>query len=81
MDIKVTAFGTGVHSSMPVNDNAVYLLSQALAKIAAYNPPAKLTPTAKTFLKPLNRFWTKMPKPLSAFCCPATFKTANQPLM
>lgn len=51
MDIKVTAYGTGVHSSMPVNDNAVYLLSQALAKIAAYNPPAKLTPTARTFFK------------------------------
>ena len=51
MDIKITAYGTGVHSSMPVNDNAVYLLSQALAKIAAYNPPAKLTPTARTFFK------------------------------
>ena len=51
MDVKVTAYGTGVHSSMPVNDNAVYLLSQALAKIANYNPPAKLTPTARTFFK------------------------------
>lgn len=51
MDIKITAYGTGVHSSMPVNDNAVYLLSQALAKIAAYNPPARLTPTARTFFK------------------------------
>lgn len=51
MDLKITAYGTGVHSSMPVNDNAVYLLSQALAKIAAYNPPAKLTPTARTFFK------------------------------
>lgn len=51
MDIKVTAYGTGVHSSMPVSDNAVYLLSQALAKIAAYNPPAKITPTARTFFK------------------------------
>ena len=51
MDIKVTAYGTGAHSSMPVNDNAVYLLSQALAKIANYNPPAKLTLTARTFFK------------------------------
>lgn len=51
MDIKITAYGTGVHSSMPVNDNAVYLLSQALAKIAAYNPPARLTPTARTFFE------------------------------
>ncbi len=51
MDIKVTAYGTGVHSSMPVNDNAVYALSQALAKIADYNPPARLTPPARTFFK------------------------------
>lgn len=51
MDVKITAYGTGVHSSMPVNDNAVYLLSQALAKIAKYNPPAQITPTAQTFFK------------------------------
>ncbi|MGN1058642.1 MAG: M20/M25/M40 family metallo-hydrolase [Candidatus Avelusimicrobium sp.] len=51
MNIKVTAYGTGVHSSMPVNDNAVYLLSQALAKIAAYDPPAKITSTARSFFK------------------------------
>ena len=51
MDIKVTAHGTGVHSSMPLSDNAVYSLSQALAKIADYNPPARLTAPARTFFK------------------------------
>jgi acetylornithine deacetylase/succinyl-diaminopimelate desuccinylase-like protein len=51
MDIKVTAYGTGAHSSIPVNDNAVYRLSQALAKIADYNPPAHITPTTKTFFE------------------------------
>ena len=51
MDIKVTAHGTGVHSSMPVDDNAVYMLSQALAKISAYRPPARLTPPARTLFK------------------------------
>ena len=51
MDIKVTAHGTGVHSSMPVDDNAVYLLSQALSKIANFTPPARLTPPARTFFK------------------------------
>ena len=51
MDIKVTAHGTGVHSSMPLDDNAVYTLSQALAKISAYNPPARLTAPARTFFK------------------------------
>lgn len=51
MDIKVTAYGTGVHSSLPVNDNAVYRLSQALAKIEAYQLPARLTPPVRTFFK------------------------------
>ena len=51
MDIKVTAYGTSVHSSMPVDDNAVYSLSQALAKIAAYNPPARLTAPTRAFFK------------------------------
>ena len=51
MDIKVTAYGTGVHSSMPLGDNAVYTISQALAKIANYQPPARLTPPARTFFK------------------------------
>ncbi len=51
MDIKVTAHGTEAHSSMPLSDNAVFSLSQALAKIADYTPPARLTPPAKTFFK------------------------------
>lgn len=51
MDIKITAYGTATHSSMPLNDNAVYQLSQALSKIAEYNPPARLTPTTRTFFK------------------------------
>ena len=51
MDIKVTAHGTGVHSSLPLDDNAVYTLSQALSKIADYTPPARLTDTARAFFK------------------------------
>lgn len=51
MDIKITAHGTGIHSSMPLNDNAVFALSQALAKISEYHPKAKLTPPARTFFK------------------------------
>lgn len=51
MDIKITAHGTGVHSAMPLNDNAVYFLSQALNKISDYNPPARLTAPARTFFK------------------------------
>lgn len=55
MDVKITAYGTGVHSSMPVNDNAVYLLSQALSKVAAYNPPARLIPATRTFFKAIRK--------------------------
>ena len=51
MDIKVTAYGVATHSSMPTDNNAVYRLSQALSKIAAYNPPARMTPTALKFFK------------------------------
>lgn len=54
MDIQVTAHGTGVHSSLPVNDNAVYRLSQALAKIEAHPLPARLTPTVRTFFKAIR---------------------------
>ena len=49
MDIKITARGTEGHSAVPVNDNAVYALSEALAKIAAYDPPAKLNATSRAF--------------------------------
>lgn len=51
MDVKITASGEAAHSSMPVADNAVYRLSQALAKLHAFQPPARLTPTAKEFFR------------------------------
>ena len=51
MDIKVTAYGVATHAAMPTENNAVYRLSQALSKIAAYNPPARMTPTALKFFK------------------------------
>ena len=51
MDIKITAYGTAGHSSMPSDDNAVYRLSQALSKISQYNAPARMTPTTYKFFK------------------------------
>ena len=51
MDIKITAYGTAGHSSMPADDNAVYRLSQALSKISQYNAPARMTPTTYKFFK------------------------------
>ena len=51
MDVKITASGQGGHAAIPANDNAVYRLSQALAKVSAYNPPAKITPVARNFFQ------------------------------
>lgn len=51
MDIKITASGEAAHSSLPVGENAVYRLSQALARLPQFNPPARLTATTKEFLR------------------------------
>ena len=51
MDVKITASGQGGHAAIPTDDNAVYRLSQALAKVSAYNPPAKITPVARNFFQ------------------------------
>lgn len=51
MDVKITASGDTAHSSMPVKNNAVYLLSQVLAKLPQFSPPARLTPAAREFLR------------------------------
>lgn len=51
MDIKITAHGPEGHSAMPTENNAVYTLSQALAKIENWNRPAQLTAPARTLLK------------------------------
>ena len=51
MDIKITAYGQEGHSALPAENNAVYTLSQALAKIENWNRPAQLTAPARTLLK------------------------------
>ncbi len=50
MDIKITAYGTETHSAMPVADNAVYLLSQALTKVENFHTPARVTAPTRTLL-------------------------------
>ncbi len=49
MDIKITASGEAAHSSLPVQENAVYRLSETLAKLPKFNPPARLLPTTQEF--------------------------------
>jgi len=51
MDIKITALGQEGHSALPSENNAVYALSQALAKIENWKRPAQLTAPARTLLK------------------------------
>ncbi len=50
MDIKITALGKEGHTSIPQENNAVYTLSQALAKIENLNLPARVTAPAKILL-------------------------------
>ncbi len=51
MDIKITVSGETGHSALPVQENAVYRLSQVLAKLPQFNPPVQLSPEAQTFLR------------------------------
>lgn len=51
MDIKITASGEAAHASVPVPENAVYRLSQALARLPQFNPPARLTPATQEFFR------------------------------
>lgn len=51
MDIKITAYGQEGHTALPSENNAVYTLSQALAKIENWKRPAQLTAPARTLLK------------------------------
>lgn len=51
----VTARGTSTHSSMPLPDNAIFTLSKAMAKIAAYETPIKLIPISQRFFATLAK--------------------------
>lgn len=50
MDVKITARGTEAHSALPTENNAVYTLSQALAKIENWQRPAHVTAPTRTLL-------------------------------
>ena len=54
VDVTVTASGTSGHGSVPVPDNALVRLSQALVKIAAYQTPFQLTPVTETYFEQLS---------------------------
>ena len=51
MDLKLTASGETAHSAVPVQNNAVYRLSQALTKLTQFNPPSHITPATEDFFR------------------------------
>jgi acetylornithine deacetylase/succinyl-diaminopimelate desuccinylase-like protein len=50
-DFSVIARGVGGHSSVPNDENAIYRLSRALEKLAAYKFPTRLTPAVRDSLR------------------------------
>jgi acetylornithine deacetylase/succinyl-diaminopimelate desuccinylase-like protein len=58
------ATGTSTHSSMPRSDNAIYILSKALAKLAAFEAQPELIPATREFFETLAK--TSKP-PLSRY--------------
>jgi acetylornithine deacetylase/succinyl-diaminopimelate desuccinylase-like protein len=49
MDLRLEVHNPGGHSSMPVDDNAIYRLSAALSRIAAYEFPARLNEITRAY--------------------------------
>lgn len=47
--VKLIAHGTAGHGSVPLQDNVIVHLSQAIAKIAAWQTPMRLNETTRTF--------------------------------
>ena len=54
VNVTVTANGTSGHGSVPLPNNPIVLLSDAIAKIAAYQTPFQLTPITETYFQQLS---------------------------
>src|SRR5690348_10722714 len=54
VNVTVTATGTSGHASVPLADNAVVHLSEAISKIAAYQTPFQLTPVTESYFEQLS---------------------------
>ena len=46
---RIETTNAGGHSSIPIRDNAIYQLADALLKIRDYEFPLKMTDTTRTF--------------------------------
>ncbi len=47
--IELTALGTAGHGSVPLRDNAILRLSQAVSKVGGWRPPIRLNETTKAY--------------------------------
>jgi acetylornithine deacetylase/succinyl-diaminopimelate desuccinylase-like protein len=56
--IKITSKGTAGHGSVPLEDNAVAHLGEAVGAIAAWTPPTRLNETTATYFKRLAQVST-----------------------
>lgn len=54
VNVTVTANGTSGHASVPLPNNPVVILSNAIAKIAAYQTPFQLTPVTESYFEQLS---------------------------
>jgi acetylornithine deacetylase/succinyl-diaminopimelate desuccinylase-like protein len=54
VNVTVTASGTSGHSSVPLLNNPLVLLSEAITKIAAYQTPFQLTPVTESYFAQLS---------------------------
>ncbi len=53
--IRIVARGTAGHGSVPLVDNAIVRLSQAIAKVAAWRTPMRLNDTTRAYFEGLAR--------------------------
>jgi acetylornithine deacetylase/succinyl-diaminopimelate desuccinylase-like protein len=60
--LKLTAHGTSTHSSMPVPDDAIFTLAQALTRLSSYGTKLQFTAGTRQFLLTLAR---TSPAPMS----------------
>jgi acetylornithine deacetylase/succinyl-diaminopimelate desuccinylase-like protein len=76
VNFTFTAVNTGGHSSMPRPDNAIYELSAALLKVAAYQFPVVLNDVTKAYF---TRAATVEPRPDVAAAMKAIVANPNNP--
>ena len=55
VSLLITARGTSTHSSMPLEDNAIFRLAKAMAKLAEYQTKPFLIPSTRQFFTTLSK--------------------------